>query len=288
MEYDEYVLKSLSKIRHKKWELFAISRIIHSFSKPINFKCQQLVRTNKGNYLTDLYFPDLKLHLEIDEHHHEPKKKIDGIRSLNIVDATKNHEIVRIGPGATDLTNPLSKQTNNLEEFIEAIDCFIQNLNSKLKDTHWNPKCLYSADNFFGKTISIKDDVFVRLQLPALRLFGYTKGTLQKGAWDIPESAYRLWFPRLFTYGEWDNNLRSDGRTISCKKLSDPKYYLEDVHDFESNSRDMIIFAKARDVLGKDLYRFIGIFRFDVEKSIKTKVSHYQRIADRIDLSQFT
>ena len=43
---DDYILRSLSKISHKKWELFIVSRIIHNVDDPeIEFSCQQAIRT---------------------------------------------------------------------------------------------------------------------------------------------------------------------------------------------------------------------------------------------------
>ena len=74
---DQYILRSLSKIKHKKWENFIISRIVHSIiDLDIEFACQQLVRIkNRKRYLTDLCFPGLKLYLEIDEKHHSSSKQ---------------------------------------------------------------------------------------------------------------------------------------------------------------------------------------------------------------------
>ena len=89
---DQYVLRSLSKIKHKKWENFIISRIVHSIiDLDIEFSCQQLVKTKNGNrYLTDLCFPNLKLYLEVDEKHHSSSKNVkkDQDRNREIIDAT--------------------------------------------------------------------------------------------------------------------------------------------------------------------------------------------------------
>ena len=89
---DEYILRNLSKIRHKKWELFVITRIIHLLNDPdIEFVCQQLIRIRNGKrYLTDLCFPSLELYYEIDELQHasEPHQITDQIRQREIVDAT--------------------------------------------------------------------------------------------------------------------------------------------------------------------------------------------------------
>ncbi|MGB0960310.1 MAG: AbaSI family restriction endonuclease [Halocynthiibacter sp.] len=58
---DEFILRSLSKIQHKQWELFVVSRIINGLvmdDGDVEFVCQQLIRRSKERYaLTDLYFP---------------------------------------------------------------------------------------------------------------------------------------------------------------------------------------------------------------------------------------
>ena len=75
---DEYILKSFSKLRNKKWELYVITRIIHLLNDPeIEFVCQQPIIPQKGKiFLTDLCFPGLKLYYEIDEGHHFNKENI--------------------------------------------------------------------------------------------------------------------------------------------------------------------------------------------------------------------
>ncbi len=80
----DYILRSLSKISNKKWEHYVINRIYHRLNDPeIEFVCQQCLRKDDNKfYLADLFFPQLGLYLEIDEHHHEnDQNKIrDAIR----------------------------------------------------------------------------------------------------------------------------------------------------------------------------------------------------------------
>jgi len=69
---DEYILRTFSKIQHKKWELYVITRIIHLLNDPeIEFVCQQLIKTpDNKRYLADLCFPELELYCEVDELQH--------------------------------------------------------------------------------------------------------------------------------------------------------------------------------------------------------------------------
>ena len=88
----EYILRNLSKISHKQYELYVISRIIHLLDDPeIEFVCQQLIRVKSGDwYLADICFPQLKLYLEIDELQHSTQKHQygDTERKKEIIDAT--------------------------------------------------------------------------------------------------------------------------------------------------------------------------------------------------------
>ena len=73
---DEYIVNGLSKIKHKKWELYVISRIIHQLDSDIGFSFQQLVKTKQGEYFyADLWFSNLNRYLEVDEDHHKKLKK---------------------------------------------------------------------------------------------------------------------------------------------------------------------------------------------------------------------
>ncbi|SVC10425.1 uncharacterized protein METZ01_LOCUS263279, partial [marine metagenome] len=94
---DEYILKSFSKLRNKKWELYVITRIIHLLNDPeIEFVCQQPIKSRDGNrYLTDLCFPGLKLYCEIDESHHANEENFyaDISREREIINATGFEEI---------------------------------------------------------------------------------------------------------------------------------------------------------------------------------------------------
>ena len=96
---DDYILRSFSKIKHKSWELYVITRIIHLLDDPdLEFICQQLIKTSEGRrYFADLCFPSLKIYIEIDELHHvnQQNQIEDKFRKTEIIDVT-NYEEFRI------------------------------------------------------------------------------------------------------------------------------------------------------------------------------------------------
>jgi len=140
---DQYVLRSLSKIKHKKWENFIISRIVHSIiDLDIEFSCQQLVKTKNGKrYLTDLCFPGLKLYLEVDEKHHSSSKNVkkDQDRNREIIDATGFHEKrIRVYDKKSKTDRDLKKVTKDTDKFIKFIKQRKKKFLSRKKFVKWN------------------------------------------------------------------------------------------------------------------------------------------------------
>lgn len=72
MLYTEYFFKQLNKTKNKVYESYVINRIVTLLNDhTLKFVTQQYVRISETKYaLTDLYFPQLGLHVEIDEGHH--------------------------------------------------------------------------------------------------------------------------------------------------------------------------------------------------------------------------
>ena len=122
---DQYVLRNFSKIQHKQWELYIITRIVHNLNDPeIEFVCQQLIKTSDGKrYLADLCFPSLKLYYEIDEaHHSSDKNKLkDEHRQREIIDATdfEEHRIKIFDKNNKDRN--ISQINNEVDQFINFI-----------------------------------------------------------------------------------------------------------------------------------------------------------------------
>ncbi|HFF4823898.1 TPA: AbaSI family restriction endonuclease, partial [Acinetobacter baumannii] len=68
----DYVIRQLGRTKNKRYETYVVSRIIHLLNDfTLKFVTQQFVRlSNKKIALTDLYFPQLGIHIEVDEEHH--------------------------------------------------------------------------------------------------------------------------------------------------------------------------------------------------------------------------
>lgn len=119
MNISDYIRRSLTKVSHKAWEYFIVSRIIHRLDDlEIEFITQQLVRRRNGTRaLTDMFFPQFSLHLEIDEPHHKETIESDALRARDII-ADTGHEITRI---AIKNESDIEGICNDVEKFIETL-----------------------------------------------------------------------------------------------------------------------------------------------------------------------
>lgn len=92
----------------------------------IKFVTQQYVKRESGRALTDLYFPAINLHIEIDEPFHLKQAEHDNLREADIIDAT-GHEVIRIS-----VDGSLRQMNERIDDCVAAIkskigalgDCF--------------------------------------------------------------------------------------------------------------------------------------------------------------------
>ena len=94
MEKIEYIVKQLSRAEKKRFEHFVVTRIWHLLNDlTLKFITQQYVVRPFGRALTDMYFPQLGIHIEVDETHHLNQQEQDQLRQADIVNAT-NHVVL--------------------------------------------------------------------------------------------------------------------------------------------------------------------------------------------------
>ena len=80
---EEFIFQSFRRISNKKEELYVITRIFHLLNDlEIEFVCQQKVRKPDDEiYLVDIFFPQFKIYLEVNEAYHlkETQKLFDKL-----------------------------------------------------------------------------------------------------------------------------------------------------------------------------------------------------------------
>lgn len=277
---DDYILRSFSKIKHKSWELYVITRIVHLLDDPeIEFICQQLIKTSGGRrYFADLCFPSLKMYIEIDElHHANQQNQIDDkFRKTEIIDVT-NYEEYRL-----PIFNSQNK-LRNLKEINDEILNIVELLKSKKTESKktsefipWDYENKFSPEPHIANGyIDVKDNVSFRTHRDAMKCFGYTGGHYQRASWKIKNSESRLWFPKLYTNNMWENSLSEDSQIITMKlddgsnlkdwykqnrSLKNSPYAGRQLHEY-------ICFAHYSNHLGQTVYKFLGEFKVSVTES---------------------
>lgn len=285
-EKQEFILRSLAKIRNKKWEFFIISRVIHLLSDDeVEFATQQIVNPPNSDtwYLTDLYFPQIGIHLEIDERHHLNQNEKDRDRQRDIVGAT-DERIVRIKTFDSD------GKTLSLDVIRSNVDAFVDLVRKKVLEQKklgtfipWTLNQEQRVQTVLKRgCIKIEDNIAFRLQTGPLRCFGFTGISYQRGGWRIPDGTGDwVWFPRLFRHGIWENQLSQDGTVIYQKAMSDKARAQNAKQIKEAQAAPLpktIVFAKAQDSLGNRRLRYVGTFRINPDQSDMNAI-RFDRIA---------
>lgn len=278
-----YISRQFHRAEYKKFEHYVITRIWHLLNDlDIKFVTQQYVTRPNGCALTDMYFPQFHLHIEIDEAQHfegdknQEQKQVerDKVREQDIINAT-NHEILRV-----DVTQNIEKINKKIDEIVEKIK------EKKLiaKDFQpWNIEKEQSSQTYIDLGyIDLKDDVAFRTEADAASCFGKFYKGLQKGGIKHPkEDGKMIWFPKLYPNGVWSNSISDNEEEIRevCELLEIRKTHYDAV--VKSMFYKRIVFARVKGPLGDIMYRFKGEYEFDQKASSK-KEAIYRRISKKV------
>ena len=282
---DDYILRAFSKIQHKKWELYVITRIVHLLDDPdLEFVCQQLIKTpDHKRYLADLCFPELELYFEVDELQHSSKEHAiaDENRMKEIIDASHFTE-KRIQIYDNNL------KIKELTEINEEIDSLIRYIKDRkqeyIANNNFNPWDYYNKYNpevhIERGYIDTKDNVSFLYHRDALRCFGYDGGHFQRAVWSIKGTSKGVWFPKLYENDLWNNSLSDDFKRIEMTKKD------HSTIEIEFEDVEWFVFAHYKDFLGQTVYKFLGEFHSSRELSTDS-CRVFIRQGTHIDLSRF-
>jgi len=275
----ECIVNQLRKsyINNKRYENYAITRIWHLLNRlDVKFITQQYVKRQNGYALIDLYFPQLKIQIEIDEGHHFTKEEFysqkDKVREQEILSSAGLSDPVRIivhNRSIENINNQIEKAVNKINNKINVIDF-----------KPWDFEGESDPKTYIKKgLITLEDDVAFYTIADACNCFGLKYKQCRKAFYKHGvERDKMLWFPRFFDNQEWENSLSSDESEIYESKISDNVSYINKSH----NKLDRIVFAKIRSNLGDIMYRFKGVYKLYgqeknclVYKRIDTKCKTY-------------
>lgn len=282
----EYIARLLKKMSAKGVETYVISRIWHLLNDDrIKLIPQQYVRHNDGQYsLTDVYFPQFDIHIEVNEPGHyrsEGKISSDLARENNIL-ISSGHQLKTIN---CNLTMPeVHAQVNETINMIKAA-IQLQENNGTFKP--WEPDFEYKASFYENRReLKVTDDVALETIEQICELFKVKvpkMGFLRKGA--VPHNVLVntiIWWPSN-SNPNWENMINSEG-TIITERARNEKNPGTHAMGILNNPHRRITFFKDRDVLGYTYYRFKGIFELDSSRSNADAGLCWVRLVDTVPL----
>lgn len=283
MNRTEYTLRNLSKISHKKHELYVISRVVHLLNDPeIEFVCQQLIRAKNGaRYLTDLCFPQLKIYYEIDEAQHSSAEHSisDKHRKREIMDASdfREYRIKVYNESDTKLSKGLDKINTQVDEFINIIKTEKDRSVKAGAFKPWDPEKKFDPQVHIDRGyIDVSDNVVFQNHRDAMRCFGYEKGHYQRAVWRIPGDDRNIWFPKLYRNNDWENILSDNFDKITMRSLKGWDITPAGIDKF-------VVFAHYKNILGQVVYKFLGEFHTSLAESGRDEVN-FRLISKKVKL----
>ena len=273
----EYIVRQISKTRNKRYENYIVCRIINLLDDlSVKFITQQpVIRSDGRRSLTDLYFPQLDLHVEVDELYHKRQIEADIDREADIINIT-GHKIERIDA------------SKNIKEIHKQIDRIVGDINEMVQRKSfipWDLESEFNPKTYIDKGyIDLVDKVSFRRIVDALNCFGLSYTGYQRALATHPiESDKTIWFPKLYENADWDNKISLDGKFIYEKRKRNNTAFIKDfVLDDRPNMFKRIVFARVKDSLGIVMYRFKGVFEANKRESQKKGEVIYEKISDRV------
>ena len=276
MDKIEYITRQFLRAEKKRFEHYVVTRIWHLLNDlEIKFVTQQYVARPEGRALTDMFFPQLKIHIEIDEGHHKKKIEWDKLREVDIINAT-GHKIYRV-----DVTKDIFAINNEVDNIVNHLKA---SKNSLMGFKAWNIEAEQNPQTYIDKGfICGENDVAFRTLVDAANCFGHKYKGLQKGSVVHRNEPNKLiWFPKLYDNNGWNNQISNDEKTITeiCKLPEISKRHIDEI--VNGKIHDRIIFARVKSPLGDIMYRFKGEYKLGKNASNYQTGLLWRRVSNKV------
>lgn len=271
-----YVTRQLSRATKKRFEHYVVTRIWHLLNESgLKFTTQQYVVRPNGHALTDMYFPQLNIHVEVDEIYHLDQKDKDFLRDADIVNAT-NHKVIRI-----DTSKGFDILNDQIDQVVEEIRAAKNNM-TDFQD--WDIDRDQNPQTYIDKGfIKIEDDVAFRYSYQAANCFGHSYTGFQQGGTKHPREAGKMiWFPRLYPNGEWENSISHDEEVITEISKNSDRTRKHIDYELNNSLKNRIVFARVKSPLGDVMYRFKGEYKLDEEATNYNTGLKWKRVSTNV------
>ncbi len=271
----DFITRQLAKAQRKRFEHYVVNRIWTLLDDTtIKFVTQQYVARPEGRAMTDMYFPQLAVHIEIDEGFHKLQIEADKLREADIVNAT-GHQVLRI-----DVTKDIEIINADIAIIVE----ILRTTKAGIQDFDpWNLEKEMDPQTYIEKGfVDVADDVAFRTQADAAACFGRERRSLQWSYIHHPvEKGKRIWFPKLYKNEDWDNRISLDEEIITefcLTSVGMEKHFKRSIKD---TAVGRLTFARVRSPMRDVMYRFKGEFRIDREASSVENGVIFRRVSKR-------
>ena len=284
----DYLIKTFSRTKRKDYENYIVNGIWHRLKRlDIQPVTQQFVLRSDGKRaLIDLYFPALNYGVECDEAYHINNKELDTEREIRMeemlatVSETDDFILRRV---------PAYESIDIINKCINDIVFEIQQLFVERKIQHWNTdEESYQIVLQKGR-LAVADNLNFEKIVDICRCFGKDYKGMQRAYFNI-DSGYSVWCPKLAQKTSEGLTAVSNGW---INTLSDDWNYITESQEKQENfihaTKDeplRVTFAKSKDILAKNVYKFIGVFQYIPEKSTE-RLNVYKRVAKVLEVNKW-
>ncbi len=288
----EYIARSLSKGTHKKFETFVINSIYSKLNNPeIEIVTQQHVSTDEGMKYIDLYFPQLKIAVEVDEGYHDnlEQKDRDNKREEAIKKTIQNNTIVNTKDHPIKILRvpiTINNRVIDLEDLNKEIDCIVKTINESIAQLSnqiiWHFDSRERLEAYKERGFLSFGDYFDKM-VDIVNLFSdknFTGNQWQRctypfnpiGCFNHPKY---VWSPELSINGSnkdgWINTISDDLTTIyerATLESGNQKTEYE-FNQLRKHGIKRITFLNYKDPVLGNIRKFIGVYEaseFDKDK----------------------
>ncbi|MTT31792.1 hypothetical protein GMB86_07170 [Terrilactibacillus sp. BCM23-1] len=292
MNKRDYLVKTFSRTKRKDYENYILTAIWHKLDnmdlKPVS---QQYIKRKNGTHaLMDLYFPQLHIEVEVDEAYHKDNQEADNLRMDDIISAVNEESIDDFLCLRIDATKSIEEINDRINEIVTSIKS--RALKTPLKWLTYEEELNQLKQQEY---LSIYNDVsFKDIKDIANTVFGKNSKRYQKSWFRIIDNMW-LWCPKLSIIvngstqsaaSGWLNLLAEDWSYIDESHQDEviveerKKNYMEEIN----LGRERTVFAKYKDNLGFNRYRFVGVFKSSGLSPDDDNFVRYLRIDDKIKI----
>ena len=283
MEYKlDYISRLFSKISHKRTESYVINRLWNKLDDTrIQFVLQQYVLRKEGQYaLADVYLPQLKLAVEVDEPYHYDNKEADKIRQSEIAEYMDVRRIRCYNVVDGKVVDCSLEEVNQRTDDVVA---YIKQRITELGDDFRPWKDIDTVSDIQKRGgLSVKDDISLYTIDDIAAVFGTRpkhRGFLRASGVAVPNKPDEVvWWPNT-SHRKWDNSLQEDGVTITEYPRNESERAAHVKQHIGSNEK-RIVFLRYTDMLGLTSYRFMGVYQMNKERSVKENRCVWERISE--------